>query len=296
MRTIALFLLLFLLLAPVLALSKSPKPVAPVVHGLQWTVSLQKDYTPFDALTYRAFLANAGERPVALSYKGDRPEIILALERVGAASERTLKLLPAGDLVTRRNSTVQKRESAWSIHGDLRRSFGELPPGTYEFSLHWKKGSFGIRDLDGFNPIALPSARIRFKVRATTLAAAKKANPTLANIPFTVLRRKDRWIGVLENKSDKPIVVSAYGGDRKGIPLSSMATSQRWDGTAYRGTPGGFCGTGLMPVMIKPGAKRELSLPAAFPGIHRWVVSVAIGTGDQAKSVSLVSETVLVRP
>jgi len=280
MRLSALLLPLALLAAP--ARADGPAPV----NGLQWDIQLDRTFSDVGALTVRAFLRNVAAGPLRYEAKGDRPPVELVLTPKGG--KPVTKALPAGFAVDRSHGALPRIQYAWFLTGDLREAFGKLPPGTYTVRL--VHSAAYKTDAPGFQPAPIPSEPLAFEVLKTTLDAARKQCPATPGIAFRAVEKGKGRVGLLTNHGEKPLKLWAYGDQGPGRPLQALVTTEVWNGRAWTGQAGGWCGTGLEEFTIAPGETREIALSPFADGILRFQLSCREGKKD----LTVCSEPILV--
>lgn len=238
-------------LLPLLALLPLPAAAA---GDLGWHVQVASTskYAPVE---FVAQLMNVTKGRVAFKAEGERPAIELILEHAKAKAVR--KPLPKEASVYKGPAELGPSQAGWYASGDLRLAFGRLEPGSYTLRVA----------LGGL--VSEPAA---FEVIDTSVEEARKNWTAPEGIEFLVKDGK----GVLVNRRKTEIVLQAYG-DRKDAPLDALVTAQQWTGRAWTRFPGGFCGTGLVPLRIAPGEQREIALPVAPDGILRFAVPCSSG-------------------
>lgn len=189
----------------------------------------------------------------------------------------TLVLMPEGGKPIRRPlppkiTVTRSQKTTWSVYGDLRHAFGRLKPGRYAFRLE--------------RPGAV-SAPVKFVVIEATLAQALKTMPKQPGLAFTV--NKGKGTAVLSSKRKADVSFYAYSPGAPGA-LSALVTAEYWNGRAWVGQGGGFCGTGLVQVKLASGASHDILLPPVQDGIVRFHVSCRAG----GKEISVASNPVLI--
>jgi len=273
-----------LLLLP-LALLAAPARAEGPVNGLQWDVQMERAFADVGALTVRAFLRNVAPGPLAYEAKGDRPPVELVLTPKGG--KPVSKPLPAGFAVDRTRGALPRMQYAWFLTGDLREAFGKLPPGAYTVRL--VHSAAYKTDAAGFHAAPVPSEPLAFEIVKTTLEDARKQCPATPGIAFRAVEKGKGRVGLLTNHGEKPLTLWAYAG-APGQPLQALVATEVWNGRAWTGQAGGWCGTGLEEFVIAPGETREIALSPYADGILRFQLSCR----DGKKDLTVCSEPILV--
>jgi hypothetical protein len=268
---------------PALAKTVSGKTVA----GLQWFLNMPRQFTDHDALFVTCTLSNVSAEKITISSIVPKIDFVLTGQNKKPV-RREMKDLRL------QSATPQKGGSVFRFSTDLRRQFGRLEPGRYTFRLVLPGSHYKLKGAQDAGDI--PSADMTFDVVKTTLADAKqaaKATPDV-KIEFIAGKGKAPTLCKVTNTGNRSIVIMAYVGGPKDQPLTCISfVHEKWTGKGFlQHSMGGWCGTGLGDIQIKPGESRKLRINSYTEGIGRFKLAyTANGKNRTAYSDAFLIDT-----
>jgi len=277
MRFPALTLALALIL-PVLSGVATADEAPEAVNGLSLQIWMEKEFAGIGALPFQVTLYNVSGAPMLYRLDGERPPLEFLLRRHGEKAERRVALPEKIDVIPVAAGRLPANGQAWIVRADLRRVFGPLEPGRYTVRVvHAAKGY--RTDIKGFAPAEVSSTTHAFEIIETSLEEARKNSPGSKDVAMRVVEGKDgARIVRVTSLAKTPLNFFAYTVDGR-EPLSSLVLAQNWTGRSWAGGQGGFCGTGLAPVVLAPGQTRDLQAPQMHEGIVRLMLDFTDAAG-----------------
>ncbi len=283
-----LILTLFLALATPAAAKEDPAltKVIPgkAVDGLSWSLGMPRQFTDHDALSVTCTLSNVSGGQLTIPEAANKVVFILT----GQDQEPVRREMKDLQL---QGANVRKGGYLYRFSADLRRLFGRLKPGRYTVRLVLAGSAYKIKGVQ--NARDVPSADVTFHVVKTTLADARQATKKAGDVRIEVIPNKGKapTLCNVTNTGNRPISISAYVGP-KDQPLTCISfVHEKWTGRGFIQTSmGGWCGTGLGEVQIKPGESRQLAIISHTEGIGRFALSYSAN----GKSHTAYSDAVLI--
>lgn len=269
------------------ALLAAPRASAAPAASVVWEVTLAPgaEISSADAILLDARLVNRTGGTITF-HQDARPVLVLAKGK----GMRVEKALPqATGIHETGNFMPLDGEVAHGFHLDLRRVFGRLPAGAYSLQVVYPAAAYRVEGAGKWPRRDLASAKIAFRVTATSLADAEAANPADSELamvldpPSTIDGKWKRYEqAVLRNVGRRPVTFRAYVRGDPAEPLLATLEWERWSPTAGWVSPGslGWCGTGLGEFTLAAGASERLHVsPPSADGIYRFVLRVDVAAG-----------------
>ena len=254
------------------------------VGGLSWYLGMPRQFTDHDALFVTCTLSNVSGGQITIPEAANRVDFVLTGQDQNPVRREMKGLQLQG-------ANVRKGGYLYRFSTDLRRLFGRLKPGRYTLRLVLPGSAYKIKGVQ--NASDIPSADVSFVVIKTTLADARQATKKAGDVKIEVIPNKGKapTLCRVTNTGNRTISVSAYVGP-KDQPLTCISfVHEKWTGRGFIQTSmGGWCGTGLGEVQIKPGESRQLAIISHTEGIGRFKLSYSAN----GKSRTAYSDAVLI--
>ena len=257
------------------------------VDGLSWSLGMPRQFTDHDALSVTCTLSNVSAGQITILDAANKVDFVLTAQNQKPVRREMKGLQLQG-------ANVRKGGYLYRFSTDLRRLFGRLAPGRYTVRLVLPGTAYKIKGVQSARDV--PSADVTFDVVKTTLAAARRAGQKTSDVKIELIANQGKapTFCKVTNTGNRTIGITAYVFGPKDQPLTCISfMHEKWTGRKFiQLWSGGWCGTGLGDVRIKPGESRKLEIISLTEGIGRFKLTyTASGKSRTAYSDAVLIDT-----